>query len=166
MPVIVMTMRLVLAFVLLAAVVGKLSDRDAAVTMFADAGVPALLRRPAVGVLVIAEAVTAALLVIPSAAMPGTLAATLLFCLLTAGVIRIVRSGRTVACNCFGGSAGVPLGSVHIYRNVGLTALSATASALSMETVGSTLPQPATAFTALIIAAVVVRLDDLVDLLR
>ncbi len=121
MPIVDMTVRLALALVLVAAVFGKLrtarSRRDYA-GMFPAMGVPEALIRPAAVALVVAEAVTAVLLLTPSTATAGA-AASLAALVLSLG----------------GAAPGLPETAV-------------------------------AAFAALVIAAVVVRIDDLVSLLR
>lgn len=170
MPILDMTVRLALALVLLAAVVGKLrtaeSRRDYA-GMFPAMGVPAPLVRPVAVALVGAEAVTAVLLLTPATAALGATASVLLFAALTAGVYSIVRSQRRVRCNCFGGSGDAELSTVHLVRNLALVGLSLVALALSLSGTAPGVPDVAvSAIAALVIAAVVVRIDDLVSLFR
>ena len=165
-----LTVRLALVMVLAAAVVGKLrtaqSRRDYA-GMVTAMGVPAALVRPVGVALIGAEAATAALLVGPATAPVGALAAVLLFAALTVGVYQVVHTKRRVKCNCFGGSDRAELSTVHLVRNVALVALSVVALALSLGSGGPGIPEMAVAsFGALVIAAVVVRIDDLVSLFR
>lgn len=170
MSVLAMTLRLALVFVLAAAVFGKLRDADSRrdyLKTFRDMGLPAALRWPVAVGLVIAEAVTAVLLLIPATVAVGSAAAVLLFGVLAAGVLHIVRTERKVSCNCFGASSDANLSSVHLTRNLALVAVAFGSLGLSLNGATAALPQAAVAtFGALIIAAVVVRLDDLVDLVR
>ncbi|MCA2213524.1 MauE/DoxX family redox-associated membrane protein [Jidongwangia harbinensis] len=170
MPALELTLRLALAFVLAAAVAGKLrsaESRDEYTRMFRDVGLPSALRRPAAAGLVAAELATLVLLVLPWTASVGAAAAVLLFATLTAGVHQIVRSERKVTCNCFGGGGDAELSTVHVFRNLFLVGLSVAALLLSLDGGSADLAQMAVAaFGAVIIAAVVSRLDELVDLLR
>lgn len=170
MSVLAMTVRLVLVFVLVAAVFGKLrgaESRRGYLKTFTDMGLPVALRWPVAVGLVVAEVVTAVLLLVPATAAWGSVAAVLLFGVLTGGVLRVVRSERKVSCNCFGASRDATLSGVHVGRNLALVALAFAALGLSLNGATAALPQAAVAaFGALVVAAVVVRLDDLVDLLR
>lgn len=170
MPVLTMAVRLILVFVLAAAVFGKLrgaeSRRDYLKT-FHEMGLPARLRWPVAVGLVLAEVVTAVLLLIPATVAVGSAAAVLLFGLLAGGVLRIVRMEQKVSCNCFGAGRDANLSAVHVVRNLALFAVALGSLGLSLNGTTAALPQAAVAaFGALIIAAIVVRLDDLVDLVR
>ena len=159
-----LTLRLTLALVLVAAVAGKLSTRTSRAEyreMFTAMGIPARWRAPVAVMLVVAEIGTAALLVLPRVAIAGSIAAAILFAVLTAGVHQVVRGARQVRCNCFGAAKGVPLSPVHVLRNGVLVLFAVAATALSIA--GGPVSAPASllaAIGALVLAALVVRFDD------
>ncbi|MEU7930620.1 MauE/DoxX family redox-associated membrane protein [Micromonospora echinofusca] len=163
-----LTLRLALAFVLVAAVVGKLRSRTSRAEyrqMFTALDVPAPWRTPVAVALVAAETVTAALLPFPSTAIAGSAMAAALFGVLAAGVHHIVRGARHVKCNCFGGASDAELSTLHVVRNAALVAGAVAALVLSIP--GGTLTTPGivtAGAAALVFTILVVRLDDLVYL--
>lgn len=75
------------------------------------------------------ELATAALLLLrPSL---GAACAVLLFSSFTVALVRVVRSGRTVRCGCFGASTSAPVTAVTLLRNGALIAASAVAGVAS-----------------------------------
>jgi uncharacterized membrane protein YphA (DoxX/SURF4 family) len=113
-----------LAAILAAAGVAKIRRPAATATDFAELGLPrpqALARAvPAV------ELATAAVLVV----LPGWggVVAFGLLAAFTANLVVVIRSGRVVACACFGAHDRAPVSSRHLVRN-GLLALLALAAA-------------------------------------
>ncbi|MEU9509541.1 MauE/DoxX family redox-associated membrane protein [Micromonospora sp. NPDC048170] len=168
MTVVALALRLTLVFVLAAAVVGKLHSRASRADyrqMFTAMDVPAPLRAPVAVALVAAEIVTAPLLLVPSTVILGSAMAAALFGVLAAGVYHIVRGARRVRCNCFGGASGVELSALHVVRNVVLAVVALAALVLSFA-VGAVATQgiAIAVAAALVLAAIVVRLDDLIYL--
>jgi hypothetical protein len=131
-------LRVLLALVCLAAVVGKLSGRQRREfrRFVARLGLPEPLVTPAAAGIVGAELAVCALVPWPVTAVLGTALATGLFVTLAAGVQLAVRRGRTPRCFCFG-RLGQPLGRSHVIRNVVLAAAAATGFGLSSLTTGS-----------------------------
>jgi methylamine utilization protein MauE len=119
-----LALRLTLAAVCLAAVVGKLRGRRsvrAFARMLADIGVPARLVAIVGAAVVVTELAVASLAPWPPTARVGSLLAAGLFAVLTAGVGQAVSRGSTATCQCFGGRGG-RLGPGHAIRNAALTA--------------------------------------------
>jgi hypothetical protein len=122
-------------------------------------------------VLVAAELAACALLVVPAGptvTVAGLVAAASLLAVLTIGLTLVVGRGVSAACHCFGASAAV-LGPRHIVRNLSLTVL-ATAGAVGADAAADTRAHPAGAVMAtvggVVLGALVVRLDDLLELFR
>ena len=159
-----LALRLTLAFVLVAAAAGKLSTRASRAQyreMFIAMGIPARWRTAVAVALVVAEIGTAALLVPPRAAIPGSVAAAALFTVLAVGVRHVVRGARQVRCNCFGSAKAVPLSPIHVLRNGVLVLFAVAASGLSIA--GGPVSAPGVllaAIGALVLAALMVRFDD------
>ncbi|MEV4202808.1 MauE/DoxX family redox-associated membrane protein [Micromonospora globbae] len=160
--------RLLLALVFLAAVVGKLRTRAAFagfVVSVGQFGVPARWTRPVARLAVAAEAAVVVLLAVGRTAPAGLLLAAGLLAVLTAAVVGALRRGARPACRCFG-SADAPVGPRHVARNVALAAV-AVLGLLGGAVAGPSL-SPAAALlaagVAVPLAAVAVRLDDLVAL--
>ncbi|MEM9134459.1 MAG: MauE/DoxX family redox-associated membrane protein [Actinomycetota bacterium] len=110
-----------LAVVFVVAAGAKALDRRAAVEEFASLR----LRRPEVLVpLVIATelAVAIALLTVPPL---GAMAAFALLAAFTVVLVGVLRSGREVACRCFGSLSSRPISRSTVGRNAVLAALAA-----------------------------------------
>jgi Methylamine utilisation protein MauE len=121
----------------------------------------------AVAVLTIAvEAATVVLLVVPSgtANATGFAMAAVALGAFTAAIVVTVRRGTVAGCRCFGGSAA-PFGWHHVVRNgLLLAAAAAGAYASAAGSAPPSLPAGLLAVPAgVVCAALVVRLDDLVD---
>ncbi|MFD6418008.1 MauE/DoxX family redox-associated membrane protein [Streptomyces sp. NPDC060194] len=166
--------RVLLACVFLVSAGGKLRGR-AAFAAFRDS-LPALrllptaLVAPAAVLTVLAESAVPLLLALPAlsatpaAALLGPAAALGLVAVLTGVVLTVVRHGATAHCLCFGASP-VRYGKRHAVRNAVLA--SAAALTLLGARAGGTPEPAATALCAaagLLAAAVLITLDDLVDL--
>lgn len=165
-----LTARLLLAAVLATAVIGKTRDRarwaEFVESVRGTLPLPPSWTPALAAATVAAEALTA-LLLLPAATAPlGLAAATALMCALTAVVVIGIRAPVPTACVCFG-STSTPMGARHLIRNLLLTAAAGTGTALVLLGT-ATAPAPATtalsALTAAVLAALVIRLDDLVDL--
>ncbi|MEV4483909.1 MauE/DoxX family redox-associated membrane protein [Micromonospora coxensis] len=164
-----LTARLLLALVFLAAVVGKLRTRSDFADFVATVGrfgVPARWTRPVAATAVAAEAAVVVLLVTPGAAPAGLALAVVLLATLTAALVATLRRGERPACRCFG-AGDTPIGRRHVLRNLALGAVALLGLAAALGGDGGS---PSTAAVllatgvALPLAAVVIRLDDLVAL--
>jgi hypothetical protein len=161
-------LRLFLAFVCLAAVVGKARDRFTLAELgdvLDEVGVP-VGRTTAVVLLVLAESAVAVLTPWPATALAGCLLAVALFAVLTTGVALAVRAGAEVPCRCFGG-AGAKLNASHVVRNVTLTVAAVAACWSVLVTggaAGSVIGDVLAGGTAAVAAALVVFWDDLTTL--
>ncbi|TDC28312.1 methylamine utilization protein MauE, partial [Micromonospora sp. 15K316] len=160
--------RLLLALVFLAAVVGKLRTRAGfagfvgSVNQF---GVPKRWAYPVARLAVATEAAVVVLLAVRVTAPAGLLLAAGLLGVLTGAIVGALRRGARPACRCFG-AADAPIGRRHVVRNLALT-VAALLGLLGWATAGPVLPPSAAllaAGVAVPLAAVVVRLDDLVAL--
>jgi hypothetical protein len=130
-------------------------------------GVPAGLARMPLAVLIVGlEATAAALLVVAPAA--GYLLALGVIAAFTVGLYQVVRSGRQVACRCFGAST-TPVGATHLVRNAVILVVICLGLAAAAVAQGAASPLPvrlvAVACGALGGAAIV-RWDDLAYLVR
>lgn len=160
------TLRLSVAFVLLAAAVGKVRAGRFARTEFVRAvrrlGAPVRLAGLAAHTVLVAEFAIAVLVCLPGTALLGCLAATTLFGTFSAGVARLVWMGTDVRCRCFG--AASDLTGRHVVRNLGLLAVAAGAALVTALAPHGGIPASALAAltaSALPVAAAFVRWDDL-----
>ncbi len=165
-----LALRLWIVLVLLAAVAGKLRGRTAwrqFRDMLSAVGVPGRWVT-ATGVTVTGvEALCVVVGPWPVTGAAGLAVATALFVAFTAGVAIAVRRGVAAACRCFGASGG-QLRRLHIVRNAALTVVAAAAAVTSAIAPRHGVDLPALALclvTAAVAAMVVVRLEDLADLL-
>jgi hypothetical protein len=165
-------LRLVLVFVLAAAVSGKLRAGAAGLAELAAVvrrlGVREGRARPVAVAVVAAEVTTAGLTAWPATAVAGCAAALVLLSAFTAAVTRLVMTGTGVRCRCFGG-VGVRLGRRHVFRNATLSAVALAALAVTAIDGAMTGPAPALALVAVMAAgpaALFVFWDDLAALLR
>ncbi|GAA2766537.1 methylamine utilization protein MauE [Streptomyces paradoxus] len=164
--------RCLLVVIFLVSSVGKVSGRTAYsrfVTSVRDMGVlPAPLVPAAAASVVAAETVVWLLLLVPTppAARSGGVIATGLLCAFTAVVLASLWRGVRTPCRCFGTSAA-PLGARHVVRNSCLAA----SSAVCVTTAGAGGPVHASGAVVavsagLLTSALIVWLDDIVDLFR
>ncbi|MEV0396300.1 MauE/DoxX family redox-associated membrane protein [Polymorphospora rubra] len=121
---------------------------------------PADWAAPAAVVLIVAEAVTAVCLALPATVRFGTAAAGLLLAVLTAGLAVMLRRRVALSCGCFG-SGGGPIGVAQLGRNLVLLACAVAGWAGA----AGARPSPVAWATAAFAAALLVRFDDLHDLL-
>ena len=163
-------LRLVLVFVLAAAVIGKLRAGPAALTELAAVvrrlGVREGRARPVAVATIVVEAGVAVLTVWPATAVAGCAAALVLLVGFTGAVSRLVASGSGARCRCFGG-AGTPLRRAHVVRNATLASLALAALAVT-GIAGAAVAAPVLvllAFLAAVPAGVFVFWDDLAALL-
>ena len=159
--------RAMLAVVMGAAAASKLRRRD--FVSFVEAlrgfGVPEALahvtRAQLAGAIVALEAAAAVLLLV--APVAGLALALGLVAAFTVALRSVVRSGRRVACRCFGASTA-PVGVAHLVRNAVLLAVIGTGVAATALAAGAVVAPPAQlAAIALgvLAGAAVTRWDDL-----
>jgi hypothetical protein len=160
------TLRLCVAFVLLAAAAGKLRAGRVARAELVQAvrglGVPVRLAGPVAHAVPVAEVGIVVLICLPGTARLGCLAAVALFAAFTAGVARLVGRGADATCRCFGTASD--LGGRHVVRNLALVALAASASLVTVFAPHGGLPALAVAVctaSAVPVAAAFVRWDDM-----
>lgn len=129
---------------------------------------PAAWSRPVAYLVVAAEVLSALLVLVPLAlpAVAGFVVAAGLLAAFAVGITINVRRGDRTPCRCFGKST-TPLGPLHIFRNIFLicaAALGATASVLpgGVDWGGAAVG----AIAGIVLAALVVALDDIADLFR
>ncbi|GIJ50298.1 hypothetical protein Val02_71840 [Virgisporangium aliadipatigenens] len=127
--------------------------------------VPARAVRPVAALVAGCEAVGVALLAVPATVVAGYgLAAALLAAFAVAMAVSLRRGAQPV-CRCFGGR-GSAVTAVHVARNLGLVVVALLAVAARMfvddpvEPAGAALA----ALSGVLVAALVVRLDDVVAL--
>ncbi|MEO6088186.1 MAG: MauE/DoxX family redox-associated membrane protein [Umezawaea sp.] len=115
------------------------------------------------GVVVAAEASVVLLLLVPGAGWIGLGLAVVLMAAFGYGIAATVRRGVRTSCRCFGASS-TPLGTRHLVRNACLFLVAATG--LLIGPVGSADPAglAVAGAAAAVIALLVVRLDDVIDL--
>ncbi|BEL05301.1 methylamine utilization protein MauE [Actinoplanes sichuanensis] len=120
----------------------------------------------AVGV-VAAESAIPVLLLVPGAQAAGFVVAVLLLAAFSAGIARVLATGTTASCRCFGVSAA-PFGRHHLYRNAVLTVVAAAGLIAAVRPGQGPAPAGAAvaAGAAAVAALVVVMLDDIVELFR
>ncbi|MGV9212717.1 MauE/DoxX family redox-associated membrane protein [Micromonospora sp. RB23] len=164
-----LTARLLLALVFLAAVVGKLRTRAGFAEFVGSVGqfgVPTRWTGPVARLAVAVEAAVVLLVAVARTAPLGLLLAAGLLGVLTAAIVSALRRDARPACRCFG-AADTPIGARHVTRNVLLFAV-ALLGLLGWATATGPPPSAPTVLlavgVAVPLAAVVVRLDDLVAL--
>ena len=118
-----LTARLLLAAVFLAAALAKLLDRRGARHALVDFGAPAALAPTLAVLLPLGElAAAAALLVVPWA-WYGAVGALALLALFTAAIAVSLARGRTPDCHCFGQVSAGPIGWPTLLRNLVLASV-------------------------------------------
>lgn len=119
--------------------------------------------RPVAAVVVAGEAaVPVLLLLLP---LPGFVVAALLLLGFCAAIVTVLRRGTPAACRCFGGAKPARFQWHHVVRNAVLIAVAGVGIAAVAS--GPSLPWQTVVVTApagLIVAVLVARLDDLVEL--
>jgi hypothetical protein len=119
-----------------------------------------------IGVAVISgEIAVPVFLVVPGKAGIGLGVAMILLTAFGMGIAAAMRRGLRTTCRCFG-SSSTPLGRRHLVRNALLVAVAATGLAFGPDRVANGDPAglALAGVGALVLAALVVRLDDLIDL--
>jgi Methylamine utilisation protein MauE len=152
-----------IALVFVASAVSKMRDFDGfARSLPALAPVGPVLVRPLAMVVVVAEAATPVLLVIPPVTSYGFALGFVLLAAFTGAIAVAVRRGRHAPCRCFGVSS-TPVGPRHLVRNTALSSMAALGGLAPQQ-----IPPPAglavAAAAGLIGAILIVSFDDIVDL--
>lgn len=148
------------------AVVTKLRD----LTAFADSIVALRLTRaktgrPLAGAVVVGELATTVLCALVTEA--GLLLAAAMLALFAWVAVAAARTGRVVPCRCFGRD-GAPLGPRHAIRN-GSLAVAALAGVFALSSDPALPDLPGLVLTGLVAGvavALVISVDDLIDLVR
>lgn len=159
----------VLLFVVFAASAwSKVRDRSALAELAGTLAAIRLIRsgRAAAIALLIAEAVTAAMLALPwlpSVAAFG--AATALLCALSAGVGVVLRQRSRVTCRCFGASRS-PLGRWHLVRNLALLGVAAIGLFVNEGTGGHPGGLMIAGSAGALLGALVINAEEIVALFR
>ncbi|MEO7733899.1 MAG: MauE/DoxX family redox-associated membrane protein [Kofleriaceae bacterium] len=157
--------RALVAVVLGVAAAGKLRDLEAFTETLRDFGVPARLARPPLAVVIASlEVISVALLV--AAPVLGDALAFALLAIFTLGLARAARSGRQVACRCFGARTA-PVGAAQLVRNAVILAVIGLGFAASLARHAAlALPTQVIAIACGALGgAAIVRWDDLAYLL-
>jgi methylamine utilization protein MauE len=171
MPGLLTACHILLAVVLAASALGKVHPAGfrAFLTTLSDMGLGTpRTRRPLAYATVVAEAVAGGLLFLPGTRLgaAGPVLALLVLTALTGGVVRAMTSdGPRVACACFG-RTGRPLGLPHLVRNAVLLLAAGFASvSVGLDPVRAEGGDLVVAVAVgVVLAVVVIGLDDIVDL--
>jgi hypothetical protein len=124
---------------------------------------PARFVVPVAAIVVVLETAVVLLLLLLAAA--GFALATALLIGFAVAIGLVLRRGVQASCRCFGGSGAAPFRRHHIVRNLVLVAVAVAGFVAALA--GPALPWAAVALAAvpaLVVALLVTRLDDLVDL--
>lgn len=161
-----LTCRGTLVLVFLASAIGKMGNFGGFVAAVRGLRlVPAAWPRTVARVVVAAEAVAAGLLVLPPAFATAGFVLVILLCVVFGAVIESsVRRDMHVACPCFGASADL-LNRGHLVRNGILVAVAAVGLAGIDTGRAAFVPVLVAAVAAVFVAAVVVRFDDVAEVL-
>ncbi|MER5701589.1 MauE/DoxX family redox-associated membrane protein [Micromonospora sp. NPDC002296] len=161
--------RCLIGAVFLASALSKVSGRRALPAFVASLRalrlLPARAVRPVAVLVVVAEFTLCGLLAVPhpAGAAAGLAGSAGLLLIFAAGIGTAVRRGTRTPCRCFGAST-VPLSSRHVVRNVLLAGLAGLAApAAAMGAAGGAPPGGLllAASAGLVLAVLVVALDDL-----
>lgn len=162
MPVAVSLSQLALAAVFAFAGVAKLADLPRTRTAVESFGVPPRLSPAAALLLPVAELAIAAALLPAATARWGAIAAIALLVVFSLAIVRVLRSGAKVDCNCFGGLAQSEVGRGTLLRN-SLLGLLAAFVAVGVESVGAfgwvTAPAPGDRLVVVLLLGSVVGLS-------
>ncbi|MEU8113260.1 MauE/DoxX family redox-associated membrane protein [Micromonospora sp. NPDC048947] len=164
--------RCLILVIFLVAIVSKIRDRrrfhEFVDSVAALRLLPARMVRPAAVTVVAAELAVCALLVslpAPSLMAGGLGLAGALLGGFAVTIATALRRGVTASCRCFGGSASVPFGWLHVIRNAALALISLLGVYAVLWQPNTNLGSVAiTAPFALLVAALTIRLDDVVNL--
>ncbi|WP_020525511.1 MauE/DoxX family redox-associated membrane protein [Catelliglobosispora koreensis] len=156
--------RCLLATVFVVSAASKVSGSGEFVTALrAMTGVSGRLSVAMAAAVVLAEAAAVVLLLVPATAIAGLLLTAGLLVAFSLAILRALGKGNTASCQCFGASTS-PLSRRHLWRNGVLLAVAVVAQASGPSQPGA--QQFAIALiTAALPALLVIRLDELADLL-
>ncbi len=115
------------------------------------------------GAVVAAEASVVLLLLVPGAGRIGLGLAMVLMAAFGHGIAAAIRRGVRTSCRCFGASS-TPLGARHLVRNAALFLVAATGLLIGPVGDADLAGLVVAGGAAAVLALLVVRLDDLVDL--
>lgn len=164
--------RCAIALVFVASILGKLRGQEAyagfvrATGRLASGRVIARVPAGALAVGVIAaEVAVVALTALPATARVGLVLAGLLAVAFAVAVLAALRRGDRAPCNCFGSSVR-PVGRTHLVRNAVLIVVAGLGLAAGAAEAGPVGPAGgiAAVIAGSVVAALVVRADDLADL--
>jgi thiol-disulfide isomerase/thioredoxin len=122
MDTVVLGLRVILAGVFAVAALAKLADIEGSRRALEDFHVPARLARPMGALLPLAEATTAAALLIAPSARWGAVAAVILLGGFAGGITFAMVRGEAPSCHCFGQISSSPAGFKALLRNILLLA--------------------------------------------
>jgi hypothetical protein len=156
--------RLVCCLVFAASSYGKLNSksafRDFVTWIGALSASFARVRTPLAIAIAASEVLIVLLIAIPRSYAAGLALAACLFAIFGIGMLVIIRSRRTIGCNCFG-SSSAPVGIRHLVRNVLLYSI----AVAGIAPIGPRATDPAgialAIGAALAIAALLVSVDEL-----
>jgi hypothetical protein len=164
--------RCAIALVFVASILGKVRGQESYAGFVRAAGRLAsgrvTARVPAgalAGGVIAAEAAVVVLTVLPATARVGLGLAGLLATAFAVAILAAVRRGDRAPCNCFGSSAR-PVGRVHLVRNAVLIVVAGLGLAAGAVDAGPVGPAggAAAVIVGAVLAALVVRADDLAEL--
>lgn len=161
--------RALLAAVFAVAVYGKVRRRadraEFVASLRAFDLVPVAFVRPVATVVAVLEAATVGLLAVPSTVLAGYTTGAVLLAGFGGAMVLSIRRGGAPVCRCFGGR-GTRVGAVHVWRNAGLVvlALLGAGAHLALDAAAEPAGTALSVFTGLLVATLVVRVDDLVAL--
>ncbi|MEU4807210.1 MauE/DoxX family redox-associated membrane protein [Actinosynnema sp. NPDC023587] len=166
-------LRCLIGVVFLASSVSKLARRGSFAAFASSVRdmrlLPSALVKPVASLVLAAELAVCVLLAMPPApaAATGLLVAGLLSVIFAVAIAVSARRGVSAACRCFGAS-NVPLGPVHVVRNLILAVVAAVGAVMTSMASG-----PVDSAGALVAAlagppagAVIILLDDIVELFQ
>ncbi|QYN36988.1 hypothetical protein K1T35_06945 [Pseudonocardia sp. DSM 110487] len=161
-----LTVQFVVGGVFAVSAFGKVRARSAFVRSLADFGVPERIRALVGATVMVAEIAVVVLVLAPVTAVPGLVLGAVLFLGFAVVVGMTVRRGRRPRCRCFGVESA-PLRGAHAVRNVVLAALAVigalVGTTMNASPAFSTGSFVVAGLVAAVVLAVVVGLDDLLD---
>ncbi|GAA1693363.1 MauE/DoxX family redox-associated membrane protein [Fodinicola feengrottensis] len=116
------------------------------------------------GLLIVGEATSAVLLLLPWTVVVGAGLATVLMAVLTAGTVLILRRRLKVTCACFG-SSSTTIAPIHAVRNGLLLLGAAVAASLGPDVPADLVTAAVAVAVGAVLAIVMTRLDDFAFLL-
>ncbi|NUT53325.1 MAG: hypothetical protein HOV94_39475 [Saccharothrix sp.] len=166
-------LRCLIGVVFLVSSVSKVAGRGSFSAFVSSVGdlrlLPQALVKPVASLVLAAELAVCVLLAVPPvfAAASGLLVAGLLSVIFAIAIAVSTRRGVSAACRCFGAST-VPLGPLHVVRNLALAVVAAVGAAITWTASGPVEPAGVlvSALAGLLPGAVITVLDDVVGLFQ